>query len=123
LFRSTEQALPERIMKSAILPLLLLLGACAAPAPRSADQQQQDATNAACRQEAERVMRFRDRGQLMRQDEPESRLGSGAFSGATTGSMSPDRLSSRFQQDRMIDECVRGANEAPPATTGAGRGS
>jgi len=114
-------------MKSAILPLLLLLGACAAPAPRSADQREQDAANAACRQEAERVMRFRDRGQLMRQDEAESRLGSGAFSGSTTGSMSPDRLSSRFQQDRLVDECVRGANgapgAAPAATGGAGRGS
>lgn len=108
-------------MKSAVFPLLLLLGACAAPAPRSAEQQQQDATVTACRQEAERVMRYRDRGQQMRLDEADSRLGAGAFTGATTGSMSPDRLSSRFQQDRLIDECVRGASDTPQA--GGGRGS
>ncbi len=107
-------------MKPAILSLLLLLGACAAPAPRSAEQREQDATTVACRQEVERVMRYRDRGQQMRMDEADSRLGSGVFSGATTGSMSPDRLSARFQQDQMIGDCVRNANGAPPA--GGGRG-
>jgi hypothetical protein len=114
-----HHALPERIMKSLSLPLLLLLGACATAAPRSAEQRQQDSATAACRQEVERTVRYRDRGQTMRRDEAESRLGAGAFTDAVAGSMSTDRLSSLYAQDRMIDDCVRGAT--PPA--GSGRGS
>jgi hypothetical protein len=103
-------------MKPLAFSLLLLLGACAgtgAGAPRSDDQRQQDATTAACRQEAERTMRYRDRGQLMRTDEAEARIGAGAFTDAVAGSMSTQRLSSRYEQSRLVDDCVRGANAAP----------
>lgn len=111
-------------MKPVSLSLLLLLGACAGGAagggaPRSDDQRQQDATTIACRADAERMMRYRDRGQLMRTDEAEARIGAGAFSSDTVaGSMSTQRLSSRYEQSRLVDECVRGAN-ATPATAPA----
>jgi hypothetical protein len=115
-------------MKSLSLSLLLLMGACAAAAPRSADQRQQDNVSAACRQDVERTVRYRDRGQTMRTDEAESRLGAGAFTDTSVGSMSTDRLSARFEQDRMIDSCIRGANSraagasaGTSAGTGAGR--
>jgi hypothetical protein len=106
-------------MKPLAFSLLLLLGACAGGAPRSDDQRQQDATTAACRQDAERTMRYRDRGQLMRTDEAEARIGAGAFTDAVAGSMSTQRLSSRYEQSRLVDDCVRGANAAPAATPAA----
>ncbi|MBC9177389.1 hypothetical protein [Pseudoroseomonas ludipueritiae] len=114
-------------MKSLSLPLLLLMGACAAAAPRSAEQRQQDQAAAICRQDVERTMRFRDRGQLMRTDEAESRLGAGSFTGARDGSMGTERLSAQFERDQMIDSCVRGATNASaatrsPGTAGAGTG-
>ncbi|RKK05682.1 hypothetical protein EBE87_06400 [Pseudoroseomonas wenyumeiae] len=107
-------------MKSLSLPLLLLMGACAAAAPRSAEQRQQDQATAICRQEVERTMRYRDRGQTMRTDEADSRLGAGSFTGTLTGSMSTDRLSSQFERDQMIDSCVRGATSASPAARSPG---
>ena len=112
-------------MKPLAFSLLLLLGACAgagagpAGAPRSGEQRQQDATNAACRQDAERAMRYRDRGQLMRTDEAEARIGAGAFTDTVAGSMSTQRLSSRFEQSRLVEDCVRGANAAAAAPTPA----
>ena len=113
-------------MKPLILSTLLLLGACSGAGgggfgggARSDDQRQQDATTAACRADAERTMRYRDRGQLMRTDEAEARIGSGAFTDAVAGSMSTDRLSARFEQSRLVEDCVRGANAAAAAPTPA----
>ena len=122
-------------MKRLVLPLLLLTGACADLAPRTAEERQEGAALAACRQEAERVMRVRERGQTMRVDEAESRLGAGPFTGTTmAGSMNTDRLGARYEQDRMVQDCLRsrdeGAGAAPatapgtaPPARGAGRGS
>ncbi|MDJ0387228.1 hypothetical protein QMO56_03795 [Roseomonas sp. E05] len=117
-------------MKRLVLPLLLLTAACAGMAPRTAEERQQDAARAACRQEAERMMRTRERGQTMRVDEAESRLGAGPFTGSSlAGSMNTERLGARFEQDQLIQECLRGRQDgampgtaAPPAG-GAGRGS
>ncbi|MDB5370632.1 MAG: hypothetical protein JWP20_2190 [Roseomonas sp.] len=112
-------------MKPLSLSLILLLGACTAAAPRSPEQRQQDSVAAACRQDVERTMRYRDRGQLMRTDEADSRLGTAGFSGTTTGSMSTERLSAQFEQDRLTGDCVRRGTDAPaPAPRGGGaRGS
>lgn len=110
-------------MKRLILPLLLLSGACAAPPPPTPEQRQRDAASAACRVEVERQMRFRERGQTMRVDEAESRLGSGAFIG---NPMERSQLGARFERDRLLDDCMRGAREQPPvpaSPTGGGRGS
>jgi hypothetical protein len=111
-------------MKTVPIALLLLLGACSSAAPRSAEQRQQDSTTIACRADVERTVRYRDRGQTMRNDEADSRMGAGSYRDGLSGSMSTERLSARFEQDRMIDDCVRGANNAVPAPrTGAGPGS
>jgi len=117
-------------MKRLVLPLLLLTAACAGAAPRTAEERQQDAARAACRQDAERMMRTRERGQTMRVDEAESRLGAGPFAGSGfAGSMTTDRLGARYEQDQLVQECLRGRQDgavpgavAPPAR-GAGRGS
>lgn len=110
-------------MKPLILSLLLLTAACAGTGPRSPEERQNAAAANACRQEAERMMRFRERAQTMRRDEADSRLGAGPFSDSVSGSMSTDRLAARYELDQMVAECLRGAREggAPPA--GSGRGS
>ncbi|MXP61862.1 hypothetical protein E0493_00675 [Roseomonas sp. M0104] len=117
-------------MKRLVLPLLLLTAACAGMAPRTTEERQQGAALSACRQEAERVMRTRERGQTMRVDEAESRLGAGPFTGTSlAGSMNTERLGARYEQDQMIQDCLRGRQEgttpgtAPPPAGGAGRGS
>ncbi|WP_419896891.1 hypothetical protein [Roseomonas sp. USHLN139] len=101
-------------MKRLVLPLLLLTGACAV-APRSAEEQQNDAARAACRVDAERQMRYRERGQTMRVDEAESRMGSGAYIG---NPLERSQMGARFEMEQMIQECLRGANaqqQAAPA--------
>ncbi|MFC3124623.1 hypothetical protein ACFOD4_06065 [Pseudoroseomonas globiformis] len=124
-------------MKRLLPPLLvttgLLLAACAAPSsgpvPRpgpaaGAGDPAQDAAIAACRQEVERSMRYRERGQTMRVDEAESRLGAGAFTGS---SLRNEQLGARYEQDRMMEACLRGTQPGTgtPATPppGGGRGS
>jgi hypothetical protein len=116
-------------MKPPVLPLLLLIAGCSGiAAPRYGQQGAQDDTiTAACRQDAERMMRYRERGQTMRVDEAESRLGTGADIGNRLGR---DQMGARFEQDRLVAECLRGAQQAPatprpavPPLTGGGRGS
>ncbi|WP_338662677.1 hypothetical protein VQH23_21310 [Pararoseomonas sp. SCSIO 73927] len=67
---------------------------------------------AACLADAERVVRYRDRGQLMRQDDYNARIG-------TTSHLGPQVISDQFAQvydrDRMAAECVRGGS-TPAAT-------
>lgn len=118
-------------MKRLALSLLLLAGACAAP-PASRPSGPQSAADsnalALCRQDAERMMRYRERGQTMRVDEAESRTGTGAFIG---NRVERDQLGARFEQDRLVDECLRSRqpasapavapSAAPPG--GSGRGS
>ncbi|MFC0410512.1 hypothetical protein [Roseomonas elaeocarpi] len=98
-----------------LLKPVLLLAALAACAPvaeqRSAGTEQQDARVAECRREAERVVLYRDRGQTMRVDENESRVGVSGISGFQT---SNNRLGATFARDRLAAECVRDAQ--PPGT-------
>lgn len=89
-------------MKAALtlLPLLALLGACASTPQDPADA----ARESACRAEAERVLLLRDRGQAMRDDEAESRLGT---SGTENRSFSSGVLGQRFELRRMTEDCMR----------------
>jgi len=108
---------------AALLLPALLLGACAegfgppppAPGARSTNPQ----VVAACRSEAAAVITRQDRGQLIREDERNSRLGS-----ETTGTLAfrapIDRLSREYRFERMVEECVRAntlasAPASPPA--------
>jgi hypothetical protein len=82
------------------------------PEPRRSEGQGPATQEAACRAEAERVLRFRDRGQIMREDDADARVG---LSTATpTVRAETDRLGARFERDRLIQECMRGAGAAAP---------
>ena len=101
--------------KPAVLILLALLGGCATPpAPATPEQARQNALLAACRREAERVVLYRDRGQTMRNDDMDARIG---VSGNLSSRAESDRLGATFERDRMAAECVRAnSGEAAPAT-------
>jgi hypothetical protein len=87
-------------------------GARRMPEPRRSEGQGPVTQEAACRAEAERVLRFRDRGQIMREDDADARVG---LSTATpTVRAETDRLGARFERDRLIQECMRGTGAAAP---------
>jgi hypothetical protein len=111
----------SRVAVSSIAALLLL-AACApvAPAPPvsvagrvappravgpAGEPLSHDALVAACRREAERVVLYRDRGQEMRIDEGQSRVGVQAS--IPTIRAETDRLAQQFERDRLTEECVR----------------
>lgn len=97
------------------LALALLLGACASPAlpPSPGARANSGAPGAAaCRQEAERVIRFRDRGQIMREDERDARIGSESSIYARRGET--DRLGRIFERDRLAADCVAQSGPVTP---------
>jgi hypothetical protein len=73
--------------------------------PRASD----NARAAACRAQAEEVVNRRERGQLFRNDDRDSREGIGAI-GNLRGPA--DRLGAQFDRDRYIQDCLRAAE--PP---------
>lgn len=108
------------MLRAAALPLLILLvSGCAAglgpsfaapePPPGARDTNPQ--VVAACRQQAANLLTRQDRGQLIREDERDSRLGS-----ETTGTLAfrapIDRLSRQYRFDQMVEECVRANTQA-----------
>ena len=95
---------------SALLPALLLLAVAACAARPTADPGEAS-IRAACRAEADRVMANRERGQIMRADEREARIGSLDGSGLRRPS---DSLGERFERDRMVEECVARNRATPP---------
>jgi hypothetical protein len=127
-----------------LLPLGLLLAGlagCAAPAPRQAvpatpaprvagpatyqspapnpAMRDRAAVAASCRDQADRTLVQRDRGQILREDERDSRLGSDAT--AFSLRSQTDRLGRQFERDRIAEECVRMNLEAPPSRPAATR--
>lgn len=94
----------------ALLPALLLLALSACAARPPADPAEAS-IRAACRAEADRVMANRERGQIMRADEREARIGSLDGSGLRRPS---DSLGERFERDRMIEDCVARNRATPP---------
>lgn len=104
----------------ALLPLLLT-AACAGPAPQASRatggaQGARAGVSAACTAEAERVVRYRDRGQLMRQDDYNARIG-------TTSHLGPqvitDQIAQVYDRDRMAAECARNTGVADPSRPAA----
>jgi len=98
-----------RPLPLALLPALLLAACAGGNAPMGG---QARAVRDACTVEAERVVRYRDRGQLMRQDDYNARVG-------TTSELGPqvitDQIAQLYDRDRMAADCVRGVNAAPAA--------
>jgi hypothetical protein len=104
------------------VPLLLLLAACVTPAAgpgttaaAPGQRQQRDTLVEACRQEATRTVLYRDRGQQMRQDDREARIGVQGSSFSLRAES--ERLGQQFERDRLARECVR-AN-TPDSAAGA----
>ena len=99
----------------ALLPVLLAAG-CAAPLPGGSPAQgDRAAVSAACRSQAERVVNYRDRGQTMRQDEYNARVGTTSYLGPQ---VITDQIAQVYDRDRMAAECVRSTDQPRPAPGG-----
>lgn len=86
--------------------------AFAAPPPSQA-MRDRAALAEACRRDADRVVLYRDRGQLMREDERDARVGTDASIYARR--IETDRLGRVFERDRVADECLeQGAAPTAP---------
>ena len=108
-----------------LLPLLLVLAACAqreAPpsSPRAATGGATPELQRICTQEAERVVNFRERGQLMRAD---SNFGdSDMTNDVPTARLRSDSFRQQTLRDELIRECIRNAGTGqPPMDPGAQR--
>jgi len=114
--------MPRRLAASAAL---LLLGACGAPIPSFSPmpapvpQGQRDSRYEACRDQATRVVQYRERGQLMRSDETES--GRGTLTVAPYSRVEADRGAAQIDRDRLIAECLR-ASPDPVRGPGSAQG-
>lgn len=73
------------------------------PAP-SAGTRDRAAAAEACRRDADRIVLYRDRGQLMREDERDARVGTDASIYARRAET--DRLGRAFERDRIAAECL-----------------
>jgi len=104
-----------RPLALALLPAVLL-AACSGPLPPSARQQgDRSALSAACRSQAERVVNYRDRGQTMRADEYNARVGTTSYLGPQ---VITDQIAQVYERDRIAADCVRSAEPARPAPGG-----
>jgi hypothetical protein len=75
---------------------------------------ERDARAEACRAEATRVVQWRDRGQLMRNDEIENRA-DGNITVAPPSRAESDRLGATFERDRIAADCLRAGEPRPAA--------
>ena len=107
-----------------LLPLLLVVAACAPreapPSPRAAVAGATPELQRICTQEAERVVNFRERGQLMRAD---SNFGdSDMTNDVPTARLRSDSFRQQTLRDELIRECVRNAGSGqPPVDPGSQR--
>ena len=72
----------------------------------------QAALAAACRADADRVIMTRDRGQLMRDDDRDARVGTDASIYARR--TETDRLGRIYERDRIAEDCVQQNTRTPP---------
>ena len=102
-------------------PLLLILTACAQqeapPSPRAAAAGATPELLRICTQEAERVIAFRERGQLMRRD---SNFGdSDMTNDVPTARLRSDNFQQQSLRDELIRDCIRNAGTGPTPVTAA----
>ncbi|MCX7932325.1 MAG: hypothetical protein RMK64_12950 [Rhodovarius sp.] len=94
---------------------LLLVAACADPAPAPplpASRRDQAVSLELCREAADRVLIRQDRGQLMREEERNARLGS--ETGAHGVRAQLDSLGRQFRREQLIQDCLRQASGGVP---------
>jgi hypothetical protein len=99
-----------------LLPLLLVIAACAPreapPSPRGAVAGATPELQRICTQEAERVVNFRERGQLMRAD---SNFGdSDMTNDVPTARLRSDNFQQQTLRDELIRDCIRNAGTGQP---------
>jgi hypothetical protein len=83
--------------------------AAASPGPQAALDRA--ALVEACRRDADRVVLYRDRGQLMREDERDARIGTDSSIYARR--IETDRLGRVFERDRLAAECHQQQDTRP----------
>ena len=83
--------------------------------PASQAMRDQAAVAAGCRLDADRIVTTRDRGQLMREDERDARVGTDASIYARRGEI--DRLGRLYERDRIADECLQQNTRGTPSAT------
>ncbi len=87
-------------------------GAVPTVPPPGAALRDQAALAAACRTDADRIVTFRDRGQLMREDERDARIGTDASIYARRSET--DRLGRIYERDRIAADCVQENSRTAP---------
>ena len=80
--------------------------------PASQAVRDQAALAAACRADADRVIMTRDRGQLMRDDDRDARVGTDASIYARR--TETDRLGRIYERDRIAEDCVQQNTRTTP---------
>lgn len=86
----------------------------AAPRPGALPREEPPALAEACRGAADRILTTRDRGQLLREDEQQARIGSQGSIFAQRAET--DRLGRIFERDRLAADCVDQNARGPAAT-------
>lgn len=123
--------MPSRLpLRLLVIAPIAALAACGAPlpsvspitAPAPVPRGERDARYEACREQATRVVQYRERGQLMRSDETES--GRGTMGVSPMMRVDNDRGAAQIDRDRLVAEClraspdpVRGPGQAAATTT------
>ncbi|MBI0535111.1 hypothetical protein D9599_05930 [Roseomonas sp. KE2513] len=69
----------------------------------------------ACRSQAERVVNYRDRGQTMRADDYNARIGTTSYLGPQ---VMTDQIAQVYERDRIAADCVRSAEPPRAAPSG-----
>jgi hypothetical protein len=82
-----------------------------APPPPSQAARDRAEMAAACRRDADRIVLYRDRGQLMREDERDARIGT--ESSIYARRVETDRLGRVFERDRIAAECLEQQDARP----------
>jgi len=81
--------------------------------PLTPAQRDQAEIVATCRNQAEQIILQRDRGQLLREDERDARIGASASIYDLRAPI--DRLGRGFARDRLAEDCVDANRPRPPA--------
>ena len=102
------------MIRTALLATPLLLAACVAPRPAGGPEQAQGrpGLRVECREAADRTLVRQDRGQLIREDERNARLGS--ESGGQGLRSTFDTLGRQYRRDRLAADCERQNGYAAP---------
>ena len=102
------------MIRSTLAAAALMLTACAAPRPTVGPEQAQarPGLRIECRESADRTVVRQDRGQLIREDERNARLGS--ETGAQGFRTTFDTLGRQYRRDQLAADCERQNGYAAP---------